>query len=142
MPENEFSADISRFVAKVTTNTDKFMFALCQDIGEAVVLNTPVDIGHLRRSWTAQIGSPDLDWQAGEPRPSVAVSNPSGDAMSRIITKILGVKGGDVVYYNNNVHYGPYVEFGTQHQQAQHFVQDAVSKIDSIAENVASKFKV
>jgi len=142
MTGNEFSADISRFIAKVGIAADKFMFDLGQEIGEAVVRSTPVDTGHLRRSWTANIGSPDTTYMAGEPRPTVAVPTASADAMSRIVAQLLGVRGGDTIYYNNNVHYGPYVEFGTQHQRAQYFVRDTVSRLDSITERVANKHRV
>jgi len=142
MPDNAFSADISRFIAKVGIAADKFMFDLGQEIGEAVVESTPVDTGHLRRSWTANIGSPDTTHMAGEARPTVGIPTASSDAMTRIVTQLLGVRGGDTIYYNNNVYYGPYVEFGTQHQRAQHFVRDTVSRIDTIAERVANKHKV
>ena len=122
--------------AKVGIAADKFMFDLGQEIGEAVVGSTPVDTGHLRRSWTANIGSPDTTYMANEPRPTVAVPTASADAMSRIVAQLLGVKGGDTIYYNNNVHYGPYVEW------VQHFVSNTVSRIDTIAERVANKHKV
>lgn len=142
MPTNEFSADISRFITKVGVAVDKFMLDLGQEIGEAVIESTPVDTGHLRRSWTANIGSPDTIYMANEPRPTVAVPAASADAMSRIVAQLLGVRGGDTIYYNNNVHYGSYVEFGTQHQAAQYFVRNTVSRIDTIAERVANKHKV
>ena len=124
---DQFTIDISRWTKKVENNLDKFMLEFTQDLFEEVVMNTPVDTGFLRASWTPNIGSPDLTY------------TPSGTGQNTQSLKLLGVKGGDTVYYTNNAGYGAYVEFGTQFQAGQGFVRNAVNKAPTLARNAARK---
>lgn len=141
---DQFTIDISRWTEKVENNLDKFMLEFTQDLAEEVIKNTPVDTGFLRASWTANIGSPDTATRgryAGAKGGGEAVNGGSAlsEASTRITANLLGVKGGDTVYYTNNAGYGAYVEFGTQFQAGQGFVRNAVNKAPTLARNVARR---
>ena len=123
----EFSSDISKWIKKVDKNVDAFMLEFTQKLGEEVIKATPVDTGYLRASWTANIGSPDTSYKPD------SIVNPE------IISKLIGVKGGDTIYYNNNAGYGAYVEFGTSRMEPRNFVKNTLLKADSIARRAARK---
>lgn len=144
MAASEFSVDISKWVDKVGDNIDKFMLEFTQDLAEEVVTGTPVDTGFLRGSWTVNIGSPDIQTKGklkGEKGGGAGINGPaaSQESMNRIALNLISVKGGDIVYYTNNVKYGPFVEFGTSRQAAQGFVRNAVAKAETLAANAARR---
>lgn len=141
---NDFSTDISRWTKKVENNLDKFMLEFTQDLAEEVITNTPVDTGFLRASWTANIGSPDISTTGEFSGPKGGGEDVNGgpatsEASTRIAYNLIGVKGGDTVYYTNNAKYGAYVEYGTKFQTGQNFVQEVVSRAESIAQKSARK---
>lgn len=134
---NDFSVDISKWTKKVESNLDKFMLEFTQDLAEEVITNTPVDTGFLRASWTVNISSPDTSTKGTETGGNEVAA--TSEASTRITAKLLGVKGGDTVYYTNNAGYGAYVEFGTQSQAGQGFVRNAVNKAPSLARKAARR---
>jgi HK97 gp10 family phage protein len=134
---NQFCIDISRWTKKVEQNLDRFMLEFSQDLAEEVIVNTPVDTGFLRASWTANIGSPDTKTVGSETGGSESAS--ISQSLSRVSAKLIGVKGGDTVYFTNNAEYGAYVEFGTQFQAGQGFVRNAVNKSATLARNAAKR---
>lgn len=141
---SEFSLDISKFVKKAEDRLDAFMLEFTQQIAKAVVEGSPVDTGHFRRSWNANIGSPILtDPGLNIEKTKYGESSATTTAMTQIVTSLLGVKGGDIVYITNNVKYGPMIEFeGWSSTKAPNgVVQPVISRVDNIATAALAKVK-
>lgn len=136
MPD-QFEIDIQKWIKKVSDNVDNFMLEFTQDLAEEVVTNTPVDTGFLRASWTANTNSPDLSSIGAETNGNEGAATTA--SLSRITANLIGVQGGDIVYYTNNAEYGAHVEFGTSRQAGQGFVRDAVAKAETLANNAAKR---
>lgn len=63
-------------------------------------------------------------------------------AMDGITLNLLNVKGGDVVYFNNNAKYAGFVEFGTSSLKPRAMVRKAINKANTIARNALRKINV
>lgn len=133
----EFSVDISKWAKKTEKNIDRFMLEFTQDLAEEVVTNTPVDTGFLRASWTATVNIPDISTEGAQTGGNAEQA--SSQALTRMTANLIGVKGGDTVYYTNNANYGIFVEYGTSRFEGRAFVRNAVSKAGTLAKNAARR---
>lgn len=135
---SEFEIDMKKWIRKAGDNIDKFMLEFTQDIGEEVITSTPVDTGFLRGSWTVKLNSPNLSSSGSFRGPqgggeAVNGAGATAAATTNITANLIGVKGGDIVYYNNNAGYGGYVEFD------QNFVGNVINRASGIAERAARR---
>lgn len=134
---SDFSVDMNKFIKKAGDRADKFMLEFVQDLAEEVIMNTPVDTGFLRSSWTGKIGSPDLSTTGEE----AGASGATASALNNITASLLGIEGGDVYYINNNATYAAYVEFGTSKMAPRAMVRRAVNKAPALAKNALNRVK-
>lgn len=143
--DREFQVDINKFIEKAENNINTFMLEFTQDLAEAVVTGTPVDTGFLRASWTVNLNAPDLQTvgtykgQRGLGKENAQPAQTA--AMTQITANLIGVKGGDIVYYTNNAGYGHFVEFGTSRMAGRGFVRNAVNKAPSLAKKALAKVR-
>lgn len=138
----QFEIDIAAFVKKTEKKLDSFMLEFTQDLAEEVIKATPVDTGFLRGSWFANIGSPDVNYLGSFKGPEGGKEAINGQpammqAINTITLKLKDVKAGHVIYYTNNVQYGPNVEFGSYRSSG--FVRRTVARAKSIAEEALRK---
>lgn len=135
-----FYLDIQKFKLKVQEFGDEFAREFPQDLHENIVIDSPVITGNFRNSWTGAIGAPDNSPPAGT----------SGDPLGSIALKLANAKSGDTIFINNNVVYGPRLEFGfvgtdsmgrNYNQSGRGFVRAVVARAEQIAEDTVRKIK-
>lgn len=99
-----FTADISRFVERAGGNMDKAVRQAVVLVSQGVVMNTPVDTGHLR-----------ANWQFGQfvPAGEVAGMDTSGAAtIAKIAGQVTSLKAGGECWIVNNLPYAGEIEYG------------------------------
>lgn len=99
-----FAREISAFGVKTKEQMDFFVFTICMDITNGVVLKTPVDSGRARANWF-----PSLD------APSNAVSTRTDATGGTSIAAAQGIAkeaAGRVFYLSNNLPYIRHLEYG------------------------------
>ncbi len=99
-----FAREISAFGVKTKEQMDFFVFTICMDITNGVVLKTPVDTGRARANWF-----PSLD------APSNAVSTRTDATGGTSIAAAQGIAkeaAGRVFYLSNNLPYIRHLEYG------------------------------
>lgn len=109
-----FSVDISRFVALANARVDIVIRKVSLDIFRRVILKSPVDTGRFKGNWQAAIGNVPqgvLELEDKSPNGTAGTAT-----MSRLDASIAGVKGGDVIYFVNNLPYAERLEYGWSKQ--------------------------
>ena len=99
-----FAKQISAFGVKTKEQMDFFVFTICMEVTNGVVLKTPVDTGRARANWL-----PSLD------APSNAASgrtDPSGGSVIASAQSIAQQAAGRVFYLTNNLPYIRHLEYG------------------------------
>lgn len=99
-----FAREISAFGVKTKEQMDFFVFTICMDITNGVVLKTPVDTGRARANWF-----PSLD------APSNAISTRTDASGGTAINAAQGIAkeaAGRVFYLSNNLPYIRHLEYG------------------------------
>ncbi len=99
-----FAKQISAFGVKTKEQMDFFVFTICMDITNGVVLKTPVDTGRARANWF-----PSLD------APSNAISTRTDASGGTAINAAQGIAkeaAGRVFYLSNNLPYIRHLEYG------------------------------
>ncbi len=99
-----FAREISAFGVKTKEQMNFFVFTICMDITNGVVLKTPVDSGRARANWF-----PSLD------APSNAVSTRTDATGGTSIVAAQGIAkeaAGRVFYLSNNLPYIRHLEYG------------------------------
>ena len=104
----EFSVRIAKRAKGVEVNTNNAIKRLALAIDQAVVLETPVDIGRARSNWTVALGSPHTGQRApyapGDHLGKGEGSNAAG-AIQQAQQEILGRKPQQTIFISNNVDY-------------------------------------
>ena len=99
-----FAKQISTFGVKTKEQMDFFVFTICTEITNGIVLKTPVDSGRARANWF-----PSLD------APSNTVStrvDPTGTTAISAAQGIAKEAAGRVFYLSNNLPYIRHLEYG------------------------------
>lgn len=131
----QFTADISRFIAKAKDKAREAASEAIQDIAEAVVEATPVKTGFLRASWYAALNGP-------------ALGQPGAANVGQLTITAADVQLGDVFYMNNGAAYAMRVEFGfvgedslgrKYNQPPRAFVRGTLDRAPMIAEAAAQR---
>jgi hypothetical protein len=127
-----FSADISKFVAKAKGNAEKVIKKVAFDMFSRIQQRTPQEKRRAITGWQVSIYAP----AGGDPGP--------GNYPVPAAPVIPAFKLGDDIYFCNNVHYVPYLEYGTapygfSKQAPQGMVRITVAEyLDYLAKAVAS----
>lgn len=99
-----FAREISAFGVKTKEQMDFFVFKVCMDVTNGIVLKTPVDSGRARANWF-----PSLD------APNNAVSTRTDATGGTAIAAAQGIAkeaAGRVFYLSNNLPYIRHLEYG------------------------------
>lgn len=99
-----FAKEISTFGVKTKEQMDFFVFTICTEIGQGVVLKTPVDTGRARGNWM-----PSLDVPDGTISTRV---DPSGGSAIAEIQALAKQASGRIFYLSNNLPYIRHLEYG------------------------------
>lgn len=99
-----FAAQISAFGVKTKEQMDFFVFTICTDIANGVVLKTPVDSGRARANWFPSLDAPAVGTTAREDK-----AGTSALSEARQIAKLAS---GRVFYLTNNLPYIRHLEYG------------------------------
>jgi len=106
------SVDLSRLVEKAKGNIDKAVRQTVVLASQGVVMNTPVDTGRLRGSWTFGVGMPASAHRT--------VADKSGGAtLTAIASAVSSEKAGPSFYITTNLPYARRIEYeGWSHTKA------------------------
>lgn len=107
--------DPDKFFNDVELEAEQQFRAIGFEALAAVQLLTPVDTGRLRHGWFITVNEP-----------SEEESVPGGGVASLQNAKLT-----DTIILQDNVEYGPYVNYGTEHQAGQFFVERAIQTLTS-----------
>lgn len=128
------------WAAKTRNGLNGLARVACQDLAEAVMDDTPIDVGFLVGNWQPSLNAPNLSLdEAG---------TGNGYAQSKIGIVIAGIKAGDVFYYTNNAAYARRIEYGfvgpdslgrVYNQQGRHMVTANIKRWPSIVNGAAVK---
>lgn len=115
----QFAKRIRRRGRQVETGVNTAVIQMAQVINQSVVMATPVDTGHARHNWQAEVGtSPTSELDGVDQAGSSTIARNNG--------KIGARQSGQTVFLSNNVPYiGPLNE-GHSAQAAPKFVETAV----------------
>lgn len=106
------SVDLSRLVAKAKGNIDKAVQQAVVLASQGVVMNSPVDTGRLRGSWTFGVGVPASAHRAAEDKAG-------GATLTAIASAVAGEKAGPSFYITTNLPYARRIEYeGWSHTKA------------------------
>lgn len=143
MANEEFKADIGKFIEKAIGQHDRFLREFVQDFALAVIKDTPVATGFLRASWYIGINNPGGRKVTTEGQRSGAQA--TQESLDRIGLEILGAKAGDTVYLSNNAKYAARIEFGfsgtdalgrVYNQRPRAMVRRNIARAEDIAQGV------
>ena len=99
-----FAAQISAFGVKTKKQMDFFVFTVCTDIANGVILKTPVDSGRARSNWLAS---------TDKPKSGVTTRlDPSGNAAMNAAKVVANNAAGRIFYLSNNLPYIRHLEYG------------------------------
>lgn len=99
-----FAKQISAFGVKTKEQMDFFVFTVCTEITNGIVLKTPVDTGRARANWF-----PSLDVPDGTVSTRV---DPNGATTIATAQGIAKEAAGRVFYLSNNLPYIRHLEYG------------------------------
>ena len=99
-----FAKQISAFGVKTKEQMDFFVFTICTDITNGIVLKTPVDTGRARANWFASLDVPNGTVTT---KTDASGSNAINEARS-----IAQQAAGRVFYLSNNLPYIRHLEYG------------------------------
>ena len=119
--QSSFGVDVSKFVERAGDNIDQVNRKVALDMLTDIVLNTPVDTGRARGSWT--IG--------GNALPTVynKAKDKGGDkTIKRAAAKLERVKAGGSIFIATNLEYMPPLEYVWSKQSPSGMVRIAVRK--------------
>lgn len=99
-----FAAQISAFGVKTKEQMDFFVFTICTDIANGVVLKTPVDSGRARANWFPSLDAPAVG--------TTARTDKAGTSTINEIRQVAKLASGRVFYLTNNLPYIRHLEYG------------------------------
>ncbi len=99
-----FAAEISTFGVKTKEQMDFFVFTICTEITNGIVLKTPADTGRARANWF-----PSLDVPSGNITTKTDLAGSSAIASARPLAE---QAAGRVFYLTNNLPYIRHLEYG------------------------------
>lgn len=102
-----FAAQISAFGVKTKEQMDFFVFTICTDVANGIVLKTPVaeiNGGRARANWLPSLDAPD--------RGTTSRKDPSGTSVLSEARGMAKLAAGRVFYLTNNLPYIRHLEYG------------------------------
>lgn len=99
-----FASQISAFGVKTKEQMDFFVFTVCMEVTNGVVLKTPVDSGRARANWFPSLNAP-----AGTVTEKTDRSGSSAIASAQGLAQ---QAAGKVFYLSNNLPYIRHLEYG------------------------------
>lgn len=99
-----FASQISAFGVKTKEQMDFFVFTICTDIANGVVLKTPVDSGRARANWFPSLDTPAVG--------TTARTDKAGASALSEARQIAKLAAGRVFYLTNNLPYIRHLEYG------------------------------
>lgn len=137
----ELSPDqIAKINRKVKGRIRTFATMFAQELGNEMVIGTPVKLGFLRGSWFSGVNTPPAGTGSADPG--------GGETISRINQVALTLTVGDIWYLVNTAVYAARIEwgfFGTDalgrkiNQAGRGFVRAVVARAGTIARQVAKR---
>lgn len=97
------SVDLSRLVEKANGNIDKALRQVVTLASQGVVMNTPVDTGRLRGSWSFGVGAPQSAYYPTD--------RSGAFTLSRIAGAVSGQQAGPKFYITTNLPYARRIEY-------------------------------
>ena len=122
-----FKADLKKFNKKTLKMNEKIFKGSVITLFNNVVINTPVDVGTLSRSWRPTINTP-----------SASLNEVGGDA---IIKKVSQAKLGDSIYLVNNLPYAETIAKTGGRQQPEGWFNAELLKFEKIVKANVIKVK-
>jgi hypothetical protein len=98
-----FAADLHRFSATATENTNQTVRAVTTKLFNSIVLSSPVDTGRFRGNWQVSLDAPILS--------EIDRTDKNGATVASDIANVLQPKAGRS-YLTNNLPYAEVIEFG------------------------------
>lgn len=135
-----FRRSMGEWAARAGQRLDGLARVACQDLSEAVIEDTPVDLGFLVGNWQPSLNTP-----------TVAVDTAgtgNGYAQSKLGLVVANIRAGDVFYYTNNAAYARRIEYGFvgedslgryYNQQGRHMIGDNIARWPQIVAGAAIK---
>ena len=115
----DFERRLDRIARRMTAGVELLVQNVAEEIGDAVVIYTPVDTGYARGNWRPSLNAP-----AGAP---ISVLDPTGQAtVARIVAVARQYRVGQTLYIVNNAPYIGSLNEGSSPQAPPGFVQDAI----------------
>lgn len=99
-----FAAQINAFGVKTKKQMDFFVFTICTEIANGIILKTPVDSGRARANWLAS---------TDKPKTGVTTRlDPSGQTAMNTARAAANNAAGRIFYLTNNLPYIRHLEYG------------------------------
>ena len=129
MIQGSFALDVSKFAVKTGVALDAVARRVAFEVGNGVVLKTPVDTGRARANWIPCVGS--------IPKGIVALTDKTGGgARSAMQSAVKEFGSGKIIYFANNLPYIQRLEDGWSKQAPAGMVHltllEVVTKFNSI----------
>jgi hypothetical protein len=129
-----FTADISKWVEKVEGRIDLVVRKISLDMFTRIILKSPVDTGRFRGNWQVAIGI--------IPAGTLELTDKTGTAtISQVDAALLKVKGGDVIYFVNNLPYANRLEYGHSKQAPAGMVRITVEEYGLVVKSAVDDAK-
>ena len=117
-----FSTDIAKYANKVGLEVDDAVVAVCTEVSNEVIRNTPVASGRLRGNWYATIDTIS-DKTSDTRREAQAIADANSKAMSA---------SGKVFNLTNNLPYAYRIEYlGWSNKAPAGFLRISVAKVEN-----------
>lgn len=128
---SDFSVDVSQWVDDASEALEKIIRQTVQEMGQRIVMRTPVDTGAARGGWWPALGmTPQLGGGAADPGGQATVS--------RIAMVAAQMKPGDVFTLANNIKYIRKLEYGSSKQAPGGMMRITAAEGEQIVEDMAA----
>jgi hypothetical protein len=147
---SSFALDIAKWAEKANGRMDLVVRKISLDIFRRIILRSPVDTGRFRGNWQVAIGKiPEgvvelqLDEKAAKTKEgSKGRAAAIGTAtISAAAAETAKVRAGDVIYFVNNLPYGPRLENGWSPQAPAGMVGITVTEYEGVVAQAATEAK-
>lgn len=130
--QTSFSASIAEFVEQTDTDIASATLTATNELQENIILNTPVDTGAARGSWTVGLGS--------LPRRYNRENDKDGShTIAKNKTRLTKLKAGESVFIASNLPYMPLLEYGWSKQAPGGMVRIARARWARYVKNAVKK---
>lgn len=124
-----FTDDLERFARDTEQTLDQVVRGVTLELGNSIILSSPVDTGRFRGNWQHNTGSPAAS--------SVLGFDPTGaQARAALESAVAAIRAGNVEWFTNNLPYGPVLENGSSTQAPQGMVRINVARFNQILGDV------